>query len=55
MIDKGIIQGYRASIDLEKIGYQYYKILFSIKDITPEKEMMLREFCKTNPIYIAVY
>jgi len=30
---KNIIQGFRISIDLEKIGYLYYKILFNLLNI----------------------
>ncbi len=46
---KEIIQGYRALIDSEKIGYIYYKMLFSLKNLTNEKETQLKNFCKINP------
>lgn len=49
LISQGIIQGFRISIALEKIGVLYYKVLFSLKDLTIEKERQLREFCKRHP------
>ncbi|MBT3814175.1 Lrp/AsnC family transcriptional regulator [Candidatus Woesearchaeota archaeon] len=49
---KNIIQGFRISIDLEKIGYTYYKLLFTLKDLTIKKENELREYCKTHPYII---
>ncbi len=45
----GIIQGFRAAIDIEKLGYSYFKILLSLNDVTLEREKTLREFCRRHP------
>ncbi len=34
---KGIILGYRAFIDVSKIGYEYYKVLFSLHNVDLRK------------------
>ena len=44
-----IIIGYRTEFDLEKLGYQYFKVHFNLHNITPEKEMKLRQFIKQQP------
>lgn len=49
LIKLNIIQGFRIAIDLDKVGYLYYKLLFALKDLTLEKEEKLREYCKLNP------
>jgi Lrp/AsnC family transcriptional regulator, leucine-responsive regulatory protein len=46
--EKKIIQGFRIAIDLDKIGYLYYKLLFNLKDLTIEREREFREYCKRN-------
>jgi len=43
---KGIIQGYRVNINLEKIGYEYYKLNFILDDCSKNQE--LENFCKGN-------
>lgn len=49
---KGIIQGYRVNINLEKINYGYYKLNFILSDNKRLPE--LNSFCKHHPniIYI---
>ena len=49
---KGIIQGYRVNINLEKINYNYYKINFILSDNKRLQE--LNSFCRHHPniIYI---
>ena len=44
-----IIQGFRAALSLEQIGYLYYKLLFTLKDLTVEKERAFLQYCRTNP------
>ena len=48
LINTGIIQGFRIALDLDKIGYLYYKLLFSLQDTTPEREEALKEYCLKN-------
>ncbi len=43
---KQIIQGYRVNINLEKIGYEYYKLNFILDDCPKSQE--LENFCKGN-------
>ncbi|MDP4039389.1 MAG: winged helix-turn-helix transcriptional regulator [Candidatus Pacearchaeota archaeon] len=43
---KQIIQGYRVNINLEKIGYEYYKLNFILDDCSKIQE--LESFCKGN-------
>jgi DNA-binding Lrp family transcriptional regulator len=49
---KKIIQGYRVSLDLKKIGFEYYKLNFILNDCLKYDE--LESFCKSheNVIYI---
>lgn len=49
LIKDNIIQGFRISINLEATDYIYYKLLFTLKDLNPEKEREFREYCKRNP------
>ena len=42
-----VIQAYRVHIDLEKIGYQYYKINFILNDF--EKYNQFIQFCDMTP------
>lgn len=57
LMTRGVIQGFRIAIDLEKIGYHYYKLLFSLKDITESRETEFRAYCKKNPniVYFIKY
>lgn len=51
---KGIILGYRAFIDVSKIGYEYYKVLFSLHNVDLRKlEELERAVMKIpNTVYI---
>ena len=44
----GIIQGFRTSFDLEKLGYSYYKILFTFKNLNEKREKELISYCRFN-------
>lgn len=44
-----IIVGYKSVFDLEKLGYEYYKIHFKLNNITKEKEFQFRNFVKQHP------
>lgn len=41
-----IVQGYRISLNLDKIGYDYYKINFILNDCSKREELFL--FCEKN-------
>ena len=43
---KKIIQGYRIDINLQKIGYEYYKVNFILNDYSKSKEILA--FCQGN-------
>ena len=50
--EKGIILGYRALIDIEKLGYEYYKIDFDLRNIGIIKELI--DIARINPNIIYV-
>lgn len=43
-----IIQGFRTAFNLDKLGYKYYKVLFTFKNINSEKENNFIKFCKQS-------
>lgn len=43
---KEIIQGYRVNLNLDKIGYEYYKLNFVLDNFPKNSE--LEDFCKKN-------
>jgi len=51
---KGIILGYRAFIDVSKIGYEYYKVLFSLHNVDLRKLDSLEQAVMRipNTVYI---
>ncbi len=49
MIDKGIILGFRAFLDINKLGFTYFKVHFSLHNLTIEKKNNLFGFIHTHP------
>ena len=49
---KEIIIGYKTVFDIEKLGYQYFKINFRLHNTTREKISRLRSFIKMHPSII---
>ena len=51
---KEVIIGYRTMFDIEKLGYQYFKLNFNLQNTNKEKLKKLNEFFKSHPniIYI---
>jgi len=47
LTQKNVIQGYRAAIDLGKIGYYWYKIRLDLEDFSRTKEILL--YAKNHP------
>ena len=45
---KGIIEGYYTAIDTSKLGYLYCRILFKYRNISPEIERNLLNYCKES-------
>ncbi len=45
--EKGVIQGYRALIDVEKLGYEFYKVDFALASAVDREKM--REYCRQEP------
>ncbi len=43
----GVIQGYRALIDVERLGFEFYKVDFSLAS-TVDKEK-IRDYCRVEP------
>ena len=46
---KKVIIGYRTLFDLEKLGYQYFKVHFNLYKVTKDKERKFRAYIKQHP------
>jgi DNA-binding Lrp family transcriptional regulator len=46
---KGVIVGYKTVFDLEKLGYQYFKLHFAMHNMTKEREKLFRNYVKVHP------
>jgi len=46
---KKVIIGYRTMFDLEKLGYEYYKVHMNLHNTTNEKQKSLRQYIKQHP------
>lgn len=46
---KKVIIGYRTMFDLEKLGYQYFKVHFNLHNVTKEQEKQFRAYIKHHP------
>jgi DNA-binding Lrp family transcriptional regulator len=46
---KKIIIGYRTMFDLEKLGYQYFKLHINLHNTTEEKIKLFRGYVKSHP------
>ncbi|MDO8740677.1 MAG: Lrp/AsnC family transcriptional regulator [Candidatus Woesearchaeota archaeon] len=47
--EKGIIIGYRISVDINKLGLEFFKIILYYRSISPEEERKLLEYIKRLP------
>jgi Lrp/AsnC family leucine-responsive transcriptional regulator len=54
MIEKGVIQGFRVLLDLNLLGIEYYKVHFSLQNMTEQKEKEILEYARVNPNIIIV-
>ncbi|VVC04565.1 HTH-type transcriptional regulator Ptr1 [Candidatus Burarchaeum australiense] len=50
---KGVIRQYRAMIDLEKLGYYWYKVEFTLRDYSVKGKML--EFFRHHPNIVYAY
>jgi DNA-binding Lrp family transcriptional regulator len=46
---RGVIYGYRISLNLEKIGYQFFKCFISLKKADSDVLKELIHYCQENP------
>ena len=46
---RGIILGYRAAIDVNKLGYQHFKVFLMLQNITKEGKKRIMEYLKQEP------
>ncbi|MFA5019839.1 MAG: winged helix-turn-helix transcriptional regulator [Candidatus Pacearchaeota archaeon] len=53
MIEKGIIKDFRVILDLEKIGYYWYKIEIQLEDLTIKEKML--DYFHRHPNIIYAY
>ncbi len=49
MIEKGIILGFRSFLNIQKLGYQYFKLHVTLQDLTPEKKENLLNYIHKHP------
>lgn len=47
--EKKIIVGYRTMFDLEKLGYQYFKVHFNLNHLTKPKNDKFKNYIKQHP------
>ena len=47
--EKRVIVGYKTMFDLEKLGYQYFKVHISVKDMDEIKEKQIKAYLKQHP------
>ncbi len=45
----GVIQGYRIDVDLNKIGYEFFKAIVYFKSLSKEDERAIQEWMSKNP------
>jgi len=53
LTQRDVIQGYRAAIDLGKMGYYWYKLRLDLEDFSRTKEILL--YAKNHPNIIYAY
>lgn len=46
---KKVIIGYRTLLDMEKLGYLFFKVLFNLHNLTEQKEKEFRAYLRQNP------
>lgn len=49
LIKKGIILGFRPFLNINKLDYIYFKIHFTLQNLTPEKKKRLFDYIHTHP------
>jgi len=47
--EKKVIVGYRTMFDLEKLGYQYFKLHINLHNTTDEKIKLFRNYVRSHP------
>lgn len=52
LLRKGIIEGYRASIDFSKLGYEYYRVNMELDDVKVTNNLI--SFCQKHPNIVKV-
>jgi Lrp/AsnC family transcriptional regulator for asnA, asnC and gidA len=53
LVDKKIIQGYRAALDIKKLGYRWYKISIDLEDFTKFQEIL--NYARKHPNVVYIY
>ena len=54
MIDKGIIQSFRAQFDISLLGFDYFKVFLNVKNFDKQKENTLFTWLKYQPNIVYV-
>jgi len=49
LIEKGIILGFRPFLNIHKLGYIYFKVHFTLQNLTQEKKKRIFEYIHTHP------
>lgn len=47
--EDGVIVAYKTRLSLEKLGYQYFKLSFMLRNLNNENYMQLKEYIKEHP------
>jgi Lrp/AsnC family transcriptional regulator for asnA, asnC and gidA len=53
LIKKNVIQGFRAALDIKKLGYRWYKISIDLEDFTKFQDIL--SFAKKHPNVVYIY
>jgi len=53
LMDRKIIQGFRAALNLKKLGYRWYKVLFDLEDISTRYEIL--QYARWHPNIVYAY
>ena len=46
--EKKVIEGYYALLNIGKLGYSYYRVMFKFQNVDLEREQEITEYCKKN-------
>lgn len=48
LIKRGVIEGFKPKINVQKLGYQWHLVLIKTKNVSKERKEELIQYCKKN-------